>query len=717
MRLNLKRKYTFFIVSLILFVVIVFFAFSYTQFNRMSSSHKDSSSRLLTEALSEEMEKKGIVISQLLAENLINPLYNYDQNAIQNLLAGFKSYHDVLGVYVYDSEGKVIHDGTKSVEKYGAFLEDRGSAARIFADLEPVVLRYDDYIEVFHPVSLDQTVLGGIKVVLSLSDINHQIAVMETRLSDTNQSARESAYRYLLITALLILLAGVILSYTLASRISVPIKEIADYAASVGRGNYKNRIEYKAKDEIGELVDAFNNMQSALMQSTVSIHELGKLVDARTRELAAANDDLKLHQEQLELKVAERTVELLETNKCLTREIEERKAVQQKLIRAKKMEAIGTLAAGVAHDLNNILTGMVGIPDLILMNRPKEDPLVGDLLTIKKSGLRAAAVVQDLLNLARKTVVHNKAMEFRAVIQEYLDSPEHKNLLQSFPGVAIHLDIPAEDFMIMGSQIHLAKALMNLINNAAEAMPAGGPIVISLNKQFIDPSGGEHKELKKGDYVLLQVKDTGDGIAADKLDHIFEPFYTTKTMGRSGSGLGLTVVWETVKDHNGNIEVRSELGKGTVFTLFFPAAKAVAANIPEKAASDDYHGRGETVLVVDDLESQRALLTDILNRLGYKAQSSASGEDAVEYLKHNSADLLVLDMIMPPGMDGLDTYRQIIQFRPGQKAIIASGYSETARVRQLQELGVGAYIRKPYTVKQIGRTVRAELDRQPCVLN
>ncbi len=711
MHLNIQRKYTLFILLLMIFIVGVFFVISYQQFRRVSASHIDSSSRLMSQALLQSMERRGVVISQLLAENLVNPLYHYDQNAILQLVTGYKSYNNVIGVYVYDGEGKLIHDGTRAVEQYGSTVDNRDLARRAMSDRKPVIQTLKDAIEIYYPVSLDQMVLGGIKIELSLSEIQNHITKMQAQLLDVSQLERRKAYQRLMIAVFLIVLVGVMLSYTLATRISTPIRKMARYAVDIGHGNYDNRMEYTARDEIGDLVQAFNSMQQDLMHSTVSIKELEKQVDLRTRELSQLNDALRMHKEQLETKVAERTAELLETNKCLTQEIEERKSVQEKLVRAKKMEAIGTLAAAVAHDLNNILTGMVGIPDVMLMNLPADSPLAEDISMIRKSGLRAAAVVQDLLNLARKNVVQNSPLDLDAVLKDYLNSPEHNDILNNCPGVTVQTIIPPQKYRIMGSQIHLTKALMNLVSNAAESMRNGGPITISLENLLVEPSKGAHKELHRGNYVRLRIQDSGEGIPAENLHHIFEPFYTTKAMGRSGSGLGLTVVRETVRDHNGHIEVQSAAGKGTVFDLYFPETQADALLKAPEAAPENYRGNGESILIVDDLESQRILLKRIVEKLGYNAQILPSGEDAVAYLKYNSADLLMLDMMMAPGIDGLETYKEIIKFKPGQKAIVVSGYSDGQKKDELQRLGVIAHVRKPYTAKQIGRAVRAELDR------
>jgi len=215
--------------------------------------------------------------------------------------------------------------------------------------------------------------------------------------------------------------------------------------------------------------------------------------------------------------------------------------------------------------------------------------------------------------------------------------------------------------------------------------------------------------VEEGDYACLTVADTGTGISEADRDRIFEPFYTKKVMGRSGTGLGMAVVWGTVKDHNGYIGIESFEGHGTTFKLFFPIVRGAAVEETPRFNLDECRGDGETILVVDDVELQRRIASRILEKLGYRVTSVASGEAALEYLNAHRVDLVVLDMIMDPGMDGLDTYRRILEVNPSQKAIIASGFSETERVREAQALGAGPYVKKPYTIEKIGLAVKETL--------
>jgi PAS domain S-box-containing protein len=390
-------------------------------------------------------------------------------------------------------------------------------------------------------------------------------------------------------------------------------------------------------------------------------------------------------------------------------DITERKQLESQLQQAQKMEAIGTLAGGVAHDLNNILSGMVSYPELLLMDLPHGSPLKQPLLTIQQSGQKAAAIVQDLLTLARRGVSVRENIDLNQLIEQYLNSPEHQKIMEYHPGIEVASDLEPGQLNIVGSPVHLSKTVMNLVSNAAEAMPEGGRILIATDTCYIDKSLKGYDTVKEGDYARLKVSDTGVGISSEDLDRIFEPFFTKKTMGRSGTGLGMAVVWGTVKDHSGYIDVQSNLGEGTEFTLNFPIARTEVDKDKPKISIDKYKGRGESILVVDDVKEQRKIASQILEKLGYNVKSVPSGEEALRYLKENAADLLVLDMIMNPGIDGLETYKKILEFHPDQKAVIASGYSESDRVKEAQNMGAGAYIKKPYSFEKIGMAVKNEL--------
>jgi len=387
----------------------------------------------------------------------------------------------------------------------------------------------------------------------------------------------------------------------------------------------------------------------------------------------------------------------------------EKKDLQAQLQRAQKMEAIGTLAGGVAHDLNNILSGIVSYPELLLMEIDENSPLRKPILTIQKSGEKAAAIVQDLLTLARRGVAATEVVNLNSIISEYLLSPEHERLQIEHPDVKVERHLEANLLNILGSPVHLSKTLMNLVSNAAEAMLEGGKIIIRSENRHEDKNKNAFDEIGRGDYVTLTVEDTGIGMAPEDIERIFEPFYTKKSMGRSGTGLGMAVVWGTVKDHRGYIDINSKEGKGTAITLYFPVTRQELIKDTDLVSLEEIRGRGQSILVVDDVKEQRQIASEMLEKLGYNVTSVASGEAAVNHMHHHSADLMVLDMIMDPGIDGLETYKQITAIHPGQKTIIASGYSESERVKEAQRIGAGPYIKKPYLLERLGRAIKTEL--------
>jgi CheY-like chemotaxis protein len=240
-------------------------------------------------------------------------------------------------------------------------------------------------------------------------------------------------------------------------------------------------------------------------------------------------------------------------------------------------------------------------------------------------------------------------------------------------------------------------------------MPQGGTIEVVTANTYVDRPFRGYDSVEEGEYVVLEVRDNGIGIAPENIERIFEPFYTKKTMGRSGTGLGMAVVWGTVKDHHGYIDVQSAEGRGTTFKLYLPVSRQALAEIDQAYHLEDYLGRGESILVVDDMPEQRQIATMMLEKLGYTVSTAASGAEAVGCVAEKPVDLVVLDMIMDPGIDGLETYQQIKRLHPHQKAVIASGFSETERVKAAIELGVSEYVRKPYSLEKIGLSVRRAL--------
>ncbi|MDD9305108.1 MAG: response regulator [Desulfobacter sp.] len=388
--------------------------------------------------------------------------------------------------------------------------------------------------------------------------------------------------------------------------------------------------------------------------------------------------------------------------------------LESELEKAKKMEALGLLAGGVAHDLNNVLSGIVSTPELLLMDLPRDSQLREPLLTIKDSGKRASVIVDELLTLGRGSAKVVEAVNLNSVIQTYLRSPECQKSREFHPRVEVETLLDPDIPLLSASGNHLHKVVMNLVGNAMEAIQGSGQIFLSttfccLSQKMLKG----YKNYLDGEFVRMRVEDTGPGIPNADLDRIFEPFYTKKILGRSGTGLGLSIVWNIVHDHKGYIHVTSRKEK-TRFDLYFPVTQDLpGASKPYRIYTlSDYTGNNEIILVVDDSNDQLKITSNMLCRMGYQVVTKASGEAAVEYLTDARVDLVVLDMIMTPGMDGLATFRELRSLDPEIRAVIASGYSKTDDVIQIQNLGAGPFIKKPFSLQTLGLAVKAELEKR-----
>ncbi len=382
--------------------------------------------------------------------------------------------------------------------------------------------------------------------------------------------------------------------------------------------------------------------------------------------------------------------------------------LQQKLADARRMEALGLMAGSVAHDLNNIMAGIITYPELLLLDLPKDFKYRNELKMIRDAGKRAAAVVNDLLTLARGANSKKKVHNLNVLITTYLNSVECREVYSRYNNVSISSNLDPDLANISCSAVHVTKSLVNLVNNAAEAVEGGGSIHITTGTCLLEKPVHGYETIEPGEYVTVQVKDDGHGITPGDLPHIFDPFYSKKVLGRSGTGLGLTVVWNTVHDHGGFIDVQSSK-YGTQFTLYFPPTKQQPADDDPIPSLLTCQGQGERVLVVDDQENQREIARRLLLRLGYEVHTVASGEEAVEFVKKQQVELIILDMVMEPGINGCETYQRIVEHRPDQKAIIISGYSSSDEIEQARKLGISHFIKKPYTLYDLGQALRLEI--------
>ena len=397
--------------------------------------------------------------------------------------------------------------------------------------------------------------------------------------------------------------------------------------------------------------------------------------------------------------VREKTGALEKSNQRLQKALEERQEMEARLVRTEKMEAIGLLAGGVAHDLNNILSGVTTYPESLLYDMSPEDPCYEHLTMIKASGDKAAAIVRDLLTLSRRGVKSKQILDFSRLIRDGLKSPEVKRIFQFHPRVSVSVNISPLLSHIEGSPVHISNVFMNLVSNAAEAMPGGGRIHISAENVLLEKECHGYETIPEGEWVRLSVADTGTGISESDLARLFEPFFTKKKMGRSGTGLGMAIVYGSVKDHGGYIDIHTELGSGTEISLYFPVSAEPAMADANAFDIEKMQGEGQSVLFVDDVKEQREIGRKVLSYLGYKPVCVESGQAAVAWCEANQPDLLALDMIMEPGIDGYETLKRIRHIYPDLGAVILSGFSETDRVKSALGMGRAVFLEKPYNLE------------------
>lgn len=386
------------------------------------------------------------------------------------------------------------------------------------------------------------------------------------------------------------------------------------------------------------------------------------------------------------------------------KDITEMKLLRDLKSRAERLEMAGTVAGQVAHDFNNLLAPIVAYPEFIRDGCDDDPEIKMYLDSMEKAAQKIAEINQDLLTLGRRGHYNLDVLNINTIVRQAISemNAECKN-------ISFEIDLGENILNIMGGSAQIHRMISNLLHNARDAISDEGRITVKTENYYVDDDEILYNKVRRGEYVKLTISDNGCGIHADILQNIFDPFFTTKnTDKRRGTGLGMSVVDAVVKDHNAIIDLRSEVGRGTSFYIYFP----ITRKLHDHHAQDEIAGGGESVLIVDDDDVQREVSYHILSKLGYRVQVLDKGEKAVEFMKTNSCDLVILDMIMPGGIDGAETYRRILEIRPNQKAIVLSGFSETDRVSEIIALGAGAFVQKPLTRNELALAVRTELDRQ-----
>jgi PAS domain S-box-containing protein len=394
---------------------------------------------------------------------------------------------------------------------------------------------------------------------------------------------------------------------------------------------------------------------------------------------------------------------------CLVRDITTQTQMDTQLQYTKKMEAIGTLAGGIAHDFNNYLQGISGYIQLLMMKKDLTDREQHYLTQMEKSVERAALLTKQLLIFGRKEESKLKPVNLNNVLHQ-----AYKLLIKTLPEtVRVELDLSDDLEQINADALQIEHIMFNMGLNAKDAMPEGGKFTIGTRDVFLDEKYcGTHIGVKAGAYVQLVLSDTGHGMDPEILEHIFEPFYTTKGIGM-GTGLGLSIVYGIVQSHNGHITCESQPGKGTTFRIYLPALESPTEGRVAEPERDVHLYGGETILLVDDESSILDIGVNILEQFGYSTLTARSGEEAVEIYqaKGGEISLVILDLGMP-GMGGEQCLQEILKLNPKARVVIASGFAASQTVKYLMEAGAVGYVSKPYRLENMLKKIRELIDEK-----
>jgi len=606
-------------------------------------------------------------------------------------IAGFGSqckevvnqYPDISDIRVFDRSGVVL-----------AAVEDRSVGTKIDFPEElkkltgraPAFSLTDkDGIHVTVPLySSIQLLIGGIRVDVDM------------RMFAARQA--KALGRSILISSLLALALGAFFLAALYLWVTRPISALVDAIDRVSKGLSPGLSKklLASKNEVGQAAFAFNTLVNDLSSSRAELDrytmDLERMVENRTAELNRVNETLKHNLRAL----------------ISSREGEER--LRMELEQVHRSEALSTLAGGIAHDLNNILSGFIGYPDLILMELPEDHPVRRHVVAIRKAGERAAALVHDLVVLSGNDLGYQVPVDMTRIFRSTMEGLELSAVHNHYPGLGFDFDVPPELPSILGTPDRLVTMVSGLITHASDATKGMGRIRLKIAEVTVKEPILGLEAIPSGRYLQLSVVNPGAVLPAGQVKHLFEPFFLRKAIGRglAGSGLGLPMVLGIVHEHHGFVDAKSKKSTGTIIDVYLPveaASPKQASQVPQVAAAPAVAKQAFRILVVDDLPEQRELAEEMLVALGHHVSTASGGLEAIEYLKVHPVDVLLLDVILEGGISGVETLRKIRAFLPELKVIVSTGWAEPVQFSELRGMNVREFIAKPWGSSAIARAI------------
>ena len=593
-------------------IVIVTLAFTVFFYRYQSSS------------LTEKTNSEGELLASLLAYNARLGVYTENADLLSAPVNGILENPEVLSVAVYTADGKTLalqnRPGSRlspDIEKWNA-----GIGQSLKKSTQPLRLTNDDNFIIWTRVALKPIITAEDAVYLDAYPTKQVEQIIgSVRVVMDGRQLRKHLHVLLfdsILIGIISLIIGSMIAYLISGRITKPLNKLTDGVKDFSCGKECKEIIVETGDEIGNLASAFNDMVDSLKKREAEKEEL-----------------------------------------------------EEKLRHSQKMEAIGTLAGGVAHDFNNILMAINGYGALIQFELDEGSKLWSYADQIIRAGERAANLTQRLLAFTRKQIISPRPIILDEIVRN-IDKMLARLITED---IELKFHLEAADNFVMADADQMDQVLLNLVTNARDSMPHGGAIIIAtcvvtLEDDFVK----RHDQQNGGEYLLITVSDNGVGINEDIKERIFDPFFTTKEVGK-GTGLGLSMVYGIVKQHNGIIELDSEAGKGTTFRIYLPLIEPVIKK--EQGKSPVFlQGNMETILVAEDDTAVMGLLKGLLEKNGYNVITATNGEEAVrKFIDHrDSIRLILLDVIMPR-KNGKEVYDEIIGIRSDIKAIFMSGYT------------------------------------------
>ncbi|PHQ79723.1 MAG: hypothetical protein COB66_06300 [Coxiella sp. (in: Bacteria)] len=738
MKFNLRWKFTFYICLLLLAVGVGISLYSIYQQRRI---------------LFQEMITNNTTNAHVLAKALVNAVYNLDVNQIDQLLEAAKENKNLSAIYMFDSKGVVLTDGTEENILMGMNVPPIASLIKsVEADKRAQILNNDQFVYIAMPVMTpDQKVIGVLAYKVSKILLNIQLY---------------HVLRNTLLMLVLILVLGIIGMFFYAKNFTAPLIRMARQARLISKGEYKHRLTVYSHDEIGMLTNAINKMTENLETTTVSKEYAENIFESIANMLIVVKPDFTITDvntttlttlgykkyELLDVSIAslfneiQATVDVNDQSTqinniiensllqsiektfikrdkteitvlfssatyndpsgdtmgiiCSAQDISELKQTRDQLIQSQKIESVGRLAAGIARDFNNSLEGIKGNAEFLKKSNLGNADQLKKIDVILNVTQQAAVLVRQLLGFSQKGQYERENIDVNKIINTVstlLESADEKNII-------IRRKLEDDLWAMSGDFSQINQAVMNVGINALDAMHRGGELSFTTRNLVLDKEFCKtHTKLRPGDYILIRITDTGVGISSDIIDQIFEPFVTTKEVGK-GTGLGLSVVYGITRNHGGVVTVYSDGESGSTFSLYFPRSMNAGGNTEgiQHQPNDVTPSvlLPKEILIVDDEYYIRDIMANMLmeRNKAVKLLFAGDGEEAVTLYKQNKdhVELIIMDVTMPK-MNGLEAFELIRSIHSSVPILFISGYMESDEIIALRAQGRVDFIQKPFS--------------------